>query len=31
MSLPTFHQGERAVQQRVGLDTRERLEQLARA
>jgi len=31
MSLPTFHQGERAVQQRVGPDMRARLEQLARA
>ena len=28
MSLPTFHKGERAVQQRVGPDVRERLEQL---
>ena len=28
MSPPTFHEGERAVQQRVGPDIRERLEQL---
>ena len=28
MSLPTFHKGERAVQQRVDPDIRERLEQL---
>ena len=28
MSLPTFREGERAVQRRVGPDIRERLEQL---